>query len=325
MHGPASQYNLRMTRRDLLAAAGAAACALPLRARGTRSAWDRSRVSAITDEIGVTVDDSIAFVHQYGLQWVELRDRMVGKTRKEYFTCAEAEIKEDALRFKREGIKVSFINTSLMKFSWPGMEPARMRPEEPAARDRRLAAEKAQFDRRLDDLRKAINCAHAMGCDKVRVFTSNRVKEPQSVFPRVAEVIGEMALIAAKEKITLLIENEGSQNVATSAELAGIMQAIPSKWVAMNWDPHNAYGRETSFPDGYNLLPKKRLLNIQVKAYGVLPASKEKEDWKAIMTALTHDGYQGKLALETHVYDGTLIEKAHLSMEEMLRIVKELE
>jgi hypothetical protein len=310
-----------MTRRELLASAGAAACALPLRARTN---WDKSRLSAISDEIGVSVDDSIAFAHQYGLQYMELRDRMVGRSRKEYFTCSEAEIKEDALRFKREGLKISFIDSSLMKFTWPGMEPERRRPEDPAAREKRLANEKAQFDRRLDDLRKVIACAHVMGCDKVRVFTSNRVREPQSAFPRVAEVLGEMAEIAGKEKIYLVIENEASQNVGTSAELAGIMKAIPSKWVGMNWDPHNAYGRETSFPDGYNLLPRKRLMNVHVKAYGILPGGKEREDWKAIMMALGRDGYKGKVSLETHVYDGTLIEKAHLSMEEMLRIVKEL-
>jgi sugar phosphate isomerase/epimerase len=255
---------------------------------------------------------------------MELRDRMVGRSRKEYSTCTEAEIKEDALKFQREGIKISFIDASLLKFTWPGLEPARNRPEEPDARERRLANEKAQFDRRLDDLGKAINLAHLMGCDQIRVFTSNRVREPQTAFPRVAEVLGEMAEVAGKEKIYLVIENEGSQNVGTSAELAEIMKVIPSKWVGMNWDPHNAYGRETSFPDGYNLLPKNRLMNVHVKAYGVLPGGKEREDWQAIMTALGRDGYEGKVSLETHVYDGTLIEKAHLSMEEMLRIVKEL-
>ena len=304
-----------------MAAAGAAACALPL---GARPSWDKSRISAITDEIGVSVDDSIAFAHQYGMQFVELRDRMVGRSRKEYSTLTEPEIQEDALRFKREGLKVSFIDASLMKFTWPGMELARQRPETPEARDKRLAREKAQFDSRMDDLRKALNCAHWMGCDKVRIFTFNRVKEPESAFPRVAEVLGEMAEVAGKEKIFLLIENEASQNVATSAELAGIMKAIPSKWVGMNWDPHNAYGRETSFPDGYNLLPKKRLMNVHVKAYGILPENREKEDWKTIMMALKRDGYQGKVSLETHVYDGTLIQKAHLSMEEMIRIVREV-
>jgi sugar phosphate isomerase/epimerase len=163
-----------------------------------------------------------------------------------------------------------------------------------------------------------------MGCDKVRVFTGTRLADPRSAFQQVADVLGPMVMAAEKEKVYLLIENEMSQNVATSAELADIMKAIPSKWLGMNWDPHNAYGKETSFPDGYKLLPQKRLMNIQVKAKGIMPASPEKEDWKAIMTALDHDGYTQKLALETHIFDGTLIAAAHTSMEELLRIVREL-
>jgi sugar phosphate isomerase/epimerase len=310
---------LGMTRRELLAAAVVGAAPL-----GARARWDRTRISAITDEIGNTPEESIAFAHEYGLQFVEIRDRKGPGGAKEYFTLPEAVIKADALRFGREGLKVSFVNTSLMKFTWPGTEPTRRRPEEPAAREKRLAAEKALFDARLDDLHKAIRCAQWMGCDKVRVFTGTRVDNPESAFPRVAKVIGELAGAAAKEKIYLLIENEASQNVATSAELAGIMKLIPSKWVGMNWDPHNAYGKETSFPDGYKLLPRKRLHNVQVKAKGVMPNSPEREDWRAIMTALDRDNYPGKVALETHIFDGTLIAAAHVSMEELMRIVRQV-
>jgi hydroxypyruvate isomerase len=306
-----------MTRRELLAAG--AACASTVWAR---SHMDKSRISAITDEIGMSTDEAIAFVHQYGLQFVEIRNPPGSK--KEYFSLSEPEIKVDALRFRNEGIKVSFVDTSLLKFGWPGSEPVRETPEEPAAREKRLASEKARWDHRMEDLQKALRCAQIMGADKVRVFTGSRVADPGTMFPRIVETLGEMALVAEKEKIYLLIENEASQNVTTSAELAGIMKLIASSWVGMNWDPHNAYGLETSYPDGYRLLPKQRLLNIQVKAKGVMPDSPEKEDWKAIMLALDKDGYKGKIALETHIFDGTLIAAAHKSMDEILHIVGEI-
>jgi len=284
---------------------------------------DKTRISAITDEIGMSPDESIAFAHQYGLQFVEIRNPPGNK--KEYFALTEPEIKADAVRFKNEGLKVSFVNTSLLKFGWPGSEPARRRPEEPAAKEKRLASEKARWDQRLEDLHKAIRCAQIMGCDKVRVFTGSRVADPQTMYSRIAETVGgEMAAVAEKEKVHLLIENEGSQNIGTSQELADIMKLIPSRWVGLNWDPHNAYGRETSYPDGYEALPKNRILNVQVKAKGVMPASPEKEDWKAIMLALDKDGYKGKIGLETHIFDGTLIAAAHTSMDEIMRIVGEL-
>jgi sugar phosphate isomerase/epimerase len=312
-------YHLSMTRRELLAAAGAAFATHPLLARGH---WDKSRISAITDEIGTSTDDAIAFAHQYGLQFIELRNPPGNK--KEYFALTEPEVKADAIRFQKEGLKVSFLNTSLLKFTWPGSEPARKRPEEPAAREKRLAAEQARWEQRMDDLHKVIRCAQIMGCDKVRVFAGTRVDDPKTMYQRIADTVGEMSLTAEREKIYLLIENEGSQNIATSAELADIMKLIPSKWVGYNWDPHNAYGKETSYPDGYNLLPKNRMLNIQVKGKGVMPSSPEKEDWKGIMMSLDKDGYKYKIGLETHLFDGTLIAAAHASMEEILRIVNEV-
>src|SRR3954447_2278567 len=221
-----------MTRRELLAAAGAA-CAAPLWAR---SHIDKSRISAITDEIGLTTEDAIAFAHKYGLTNIEIRGRMESK-RKEYFTLPEAEIKADALRFQKEGLKVSFVNTSLLKFTWPGTEAVRRRPEAPEAREKRIAAEKVRWDHRMDDALRAFRCAQIMGCDKVRVFTGSRVEDPKTVYSRIAETIGgEMAALAEKEKVYLLIENEGSQNIGTAQELADVFKLINSKSVGLNWD-----------------------------------------------------------------------------------------
>jgi sugar phosphate isomerase/epimerase len=308
-----------MTRREVLAAAGIGAAA-PLWAR---KRIDRSRISAITDEIGKTADDAIAFAKEYGLQWVELRG--VPGEKKSYSSLPEPEVKAAAASFARNGLKVSFLNTGLLKFTWPGTEPVRRRQETPEGKAKRQATEKALFDRRLDDLKTAIRNAHILGVDKVRVFTGMRVAEPRSMFPRIAEVIGEMAHVAGKEKIYLGIENEGSCNVASSQELADILKMMPSKWVGFNWDPQNTLGtKEKPFPDGYNVLPKKRMLNVQIKGKGVMPASDQKLDWKAIMQGLQTDGYPGKIGLETHIFDGTLIEAAHVSMKEILRIVGEL-
>jgi hypothetical protein len=310
-----------MTRRELLAAG--AVCATSL---WGKTRIDKTTISGITDEIGLTTDESIAFAHQYGMKFVELRNppRNEPNGRKEYFQLTDAEMKADAARFTQEGLRVSFINTSLLKFTWPDTEPARRRTEEPAAREKRLAGEKARWDSRMEDLQKAIRCAHFMGCDKVRIFTGTRIENPPSLFPRIAEVIGAMGEVAQKEKVHLLIENEGSQNVATSAELGEVFKLIPNKYIGYNWDPHNAYGREHSFPEGYAALPKERMLNIQVKGKGVMPSSPEKEDWKGIMQALERDNYKYKIGLETHIFDGTLIAAAHTSMEEIMRIVSEV-
>ncbi|MEO8595958.1 MAG: TIM barrel protein [Candidatus Solibacter sp.] len=310
-----------MTRRELLSAGVACAMGAVAPLRAAKTHIDKSRISALTDEIGLSTLEAIAFAHFYQLENIEIRN-VPGKG--EYYQLPEADIKTDAALFAKEGLKVSFVNTGLLKFAWPGMEVARRRPETPEAAERRVAMEKVQWDRRMEDLGKAIRCAHIMGCDKLRVFTGNRVAEPAAQFQLIADTVGEMSKVAEKEKVYLLVENEGGQNVATSAELAGMMKLIPSRWVGMNWDPHNAIGREVSYPDAYDLLPKDRLLNLQIKGEGVMPQSTKKQDWRAIFTALNNDGYEGKIGLETHLFDGTLITAAHKSMDEILKICREI-
>jgi sugar phosphate isomerase/epimerase len=305
-----------MTRRQLLAAT------LATPTLWARRHFDRSRLSAITDEIGKTHDEAIAFARQYGLQWVELRNVPGGK---EYIYQDEATLKATAASLRNHGLKVSFLNSSLMKFAWPGIEPARRRQEPEEAAAKRKAAEAVRYEKRMDDLRKALHAAHILGADKLRIFTGSRAVEPRQHFARIADIVGEMGFVAEKEKVHLLVENEGSCNVGTSQESADFIQLIPSRWVALNWDPQNTLGlKEIPFPDGYNLLPKKRILNVQYKGKGIMPESKDRLDWKAILLALDKDGYKGCLGQETHIFDGTLIQAAHVSMKEMQRIVGQL-
>src|SRR6266542_4216879 len=303
-----------MTRRDLLALGAITAPALR-----AKKHFDKTRLSAITDEIGKTSADAIEFAKQYNLQWVELRS--VPETRKEYAFLPEPELKAAAASFANAGLKVSFLNSSMLKFGWPGTEPVRRREETEEKRAQRLAGEAKRFENRMQDLKRAIHAAHVLGVHKIRVFTGSRVADPASIYPRIADILGEMAFVAEKEKVNLLVENEGSCNVGTSSELAAIAKLLPSKAIGINWDPQNVLGlKEVPFPDGYALLPKKRLMNVQIKGKGVMEGP-QKLDWAAIIHALEKDGYKGKVGLETHIFDGTLIQASHTSIREILRIV----
>jgi sugar phosphate isomerase/epimerase len=132
-----------------------------------------------------------------------------------------------------------------------------------------------------------------------------------------------MAEIAAKDKILLLIENEGACNVATAAELAALTKQVPSKWVGINWDPLNAaHKKEIAFPDGYELLPAKRIRNVQIKGRSIL-AGDELMDWAAIFRRLEKDGYKDQVGLETHIFGEIQVQKSHESMREILRLLGE--
>jgi sugar phosphate isomerase/epimerase len=280
---------------------------------------DLSRISLLTDEVGKTPAESIAFAKQYGVSWVELRG-VPGKG-ETYAFMDEAPIRELAAEFKSAGLRVSFLNTPMLKFTLPGTEPPRRTPETPERKQAREEREKRRFDERLTELNKAIRTAHILGVKGIRVFTFTRVANPDEVMPKVAEILIEMERIAAKEGVQLLVENENSCNVATSAELKKICDLVPGKAFGVNWDPVNGMRRDKEWPDGYRLLPKKRIGNVQMKAEGLV-VGPELLDWGAIFRQLVKDGYQGKVGLETHIFDGTLIEKAHLSMKKIQELVK---
>lgn len=312
------RWNKSIDRRSLVITALSAA--VPLRA-GTR--LDHTRVTAITDEIARSQAVSIEFAQQYGLKWLSLRDvpSEPGTKRVSYHTLEGAALQQAARDFKEAGIGIAFLDTPFLKFGLPGTEPKRRNPEEPANRDKRLVREKAQFDARLDNLRQGIRASQAFECPRLRIFTFSRVAEPESIFPRISEVIGEMALIAQKEGVRLLIENEASQNAGTSAETAKLLKLLPSN-VGINWDSLNGLPLgEKPFPDGYDSVPKDRLWNVHVKGKSLLDYP-EHQNWMAIFQALERDGFSGWLELETHIFGPEQVPSSHASIKELLRLLK---
>ncbi|HVW85000.1 MAG TPA: sugar phosphate isomerase/epimerase family protein [Bryobacteraceae bacterium] len=310
-----------MTRRELLA--GSAGILAASRLQAFKSRITKAKISAITDEIGKTQADAIAFAHEYGLQCVELRN--VPETKKEFAFLTEPELKRWASELEANKLKVTFLNTSLLKFTWPGTTPERMRKETDEQHAARMAADQKRWERRKEDVESAVRAANILGVDKVRVFTGTRVANPETTFPLIVRTMEELIPIAEKGKVHLLIENESTQNIGTSVESKAIMELLPSKTIGLNWDPQNALPlKEVPWPNGYAEVPKNRLMNAQIKAKGVIAESPEKIDWKSIMEAMQKDNYQGHIGLETHIFDGRLIEKAHESMRDILHMVGEL-
>lgn len=317
-----TEYYIRMNRRTFLTTGlGAAACHT-LSAASTASAKiDRSRLSAITDETAHSPAEAIEFAHTYGLKWLSLRDvpGVWGKS-KSYISLEADELKQAAKTFKDEGIRIAFLDTPFLKFSLPGTEPKRRTPETAEAKEKRIARDQVAFDRRISDLRRGFAASVAFECPSMRIFTFSRVAEPESVFPRLADVIGEMAELSKKEGVRLLIENEASQNAGTSAETAALVKLLPSN-VGVNWDSLNALPLgEKPYPDGYNAIPRDRMWNVHVKGKSLLDYP-EKQDWPAIVHALERDGFQGKLELETHIFGETQVASSHASMKELLRLL----
>jgi sugar phosphate isomerase/epimerase len=291
------------TRRDLLAYSAAI-----LGARGLHAAKahiTKARISAITDEIGLTQADAIEFAKQYGLQWVELRN--VPGSNRDFAFLTEPELKRFAAELAANKLKVSLLKTSLLKFAWP---------PDPDADAKR-------WERRRDDLARAIAAAQIFGVDKIRVFTGARLADPAMAYPAIVRTMEELIPLAENARIRLAIENEPSQNIGTCGELKAIMDLLPSKSVGFNWDPQNALAlNETAWPTGYAQLPKARMLNVQIKVEG-LSGGPRQINWRAVMEAIGRDGYQGEISLATEIFDGTF-GKANDGIREVMHIAGEL-
>lgn len=257
-----------------------------------------SYLSAINDEIGMTRAETFAFAKQYGIQFLELRAAQFPGKRRYCEALDAAEIRELSKQLADNGLKVSVLDSSLLKCAYPGTV-AVSREEFYTRYFAELGlSDEDLFRKRMEMLKRTIEAAHGLGAQNIRVFAFWRIADPSSILARVAEVLNEMGEVAAKEKCRLLLENETSTNVATSSESAEFLRLAPA--MGLNWDPQNAIAYEPApFPDGYAKLPKKRIGNVHVKAEGLF-GPKHPLDWGAIMHAMVGDGFTGKFSLETH-------------------------
>ncbi len=119
--------------------------------------------------------------------------------------------------------------------------------------------------------------------------------------------------------MTLVLENEMSFNTATGAEAAQVLKDIQSPHLMLNWDPGNASERgEMPCPDGYNLLPNKRIGHCDredsVKKsdgkYVWAAMGKGIIDWVGQFRTLKRDGCRYAVSQETHWRDADTPEES---------------
>lgn len=133
-------------------------------------------------------------------------------------------------------------------------------------------------------------------------------------------MLNAFAKTAEREGVVLLVENESSCNVAKCSELAAMMKLTPSKAVGLNWDADNGQSLKEPVTEGYPLLPKHRIHNVQIKGRTILDFP-QKLDWPWIFDQLAKDGYKDEIGLETHIFGEEQVQRSHDSMRAILKIV----
>jgi sugar phosphate isomerase/epimerase len=238
--------------------------------------------------------------HEFGLEWIELR----GMWNKNLLNLDANEIAEARRILEKYKLRVTDIASPLFKVDWPGAPKSKFSPK--AAQfnaDFTFGQQREVFDR-------SIALAKAFQTDRVRCFDFWRLEEPAPFRAGMNERLLTDALLAGKQGVTLLLENEPACNTATAAEAAKVLDAVKTEYLMLNWDPGNAASRgETPYPDGYALLPKERIGHCHCKDVTKKADGKDYEwaalgrgliDWRGQFAALKHDGYKLGVSLETH-------------------------
>lgn len=307
---------MSFSRRSFLASTLALAAA-------PQSTLDRSRLSVMTDEVGRDLADAIAFARKYKLSSVELR----GEPGAGYYDAMPAaKLKEVSKQLADNGLRCSFLNSGLLKFTLPGTKAVKSEAfYEDMWKSKGWTPESMWADR-LTMLERALDAAELLGVKQLRSFTFWRVADPRSVFSQLKEALHGMGEAAAKRGCRVLVENEFACNMASSAETAALLRAVKHPGIALNWDPQNSwqYDKAGVYPAGMQLLPKKRIANVQMKAEGLIGPG-NKLDWAGIVRDLEKGGYRGFYGLETHTLKGPAINipASHRCLEAMLRLVSE--
>jgi L-ribulose-5-phosphate 3-epimerase len=255
--------------------------------------------SVVTDEIAQDFGHACEIAsRQFGMGYVELRSLWD----KNALALDDSEVREALRIVQKTKLRVSAIASPLFKVDWPGAPESKFSP----ARDQFNAA--FTFDQQNEVLERSTALARRFGTNLVRCFDFWRLDDPKPYREAIDRTLQEAAEKARDSGITLVLENEFACNTATAAESAKTLAAVSSQFFMLNWDPGNAaMAGETPYPEGYELLPKRRVLHCHCKDVVRIDGRSEWAaigegdiDWVGQFQALQRDGYQGVITLETH-------------------------
>ena len=289
------------SRRRFAVGASAAAALLttPMRLFGSSSKF---KVGVISDELSHDFEHAcFVIAKDFGLHYVELRD-IWGKNLQ---AATDAQIVEAQKILDRYGLQVTDIASPLFKVDWPEAPHSQY-----GSKADLYGADETTFKQQDEILERSISLAKQFKTDKVRCFDFWRIDDVKPYRAAINEKLRESAEKAARQNIILVLENEFACNTATGREAAATLAGVPSRNLALNWDPGNAVmrGELDAFPNGWDAIPKDRIHHCHVKNAvkddtGKIvwsPVDIGYIDWAAQFRAFAKIGYHDAVSLETH-------------------------
>ena len=290
-----------LSRRQFtgLSVATAASSLVPLRAW---AAGSKFKIGVISDEVSEDFDHACYVISkQFGLHWVELRE-IWGKNLQ---AVSDDEIARAQKILAKYDLQVTDISSPLYKVDWPDAPHSQYGSKEDLH-----GADEAKFNQQQEVLERSISLAKQFKTNKVRCFDFWRIDNVAPYRKAINAKLQEAAEFAAKQDVMLVLENEFACNTATGREAAATLAGIPSRNLALNWDPGNAVmrGELDAYPGGWDALPKDRIHHCHVKNAVTdatdkivwSPVDVGYIDWTAQFKALIGIGYANAVNLETH-------------------------
>ncbi len=283
------------------------------------------KLGIITDEVDADLSRVLSsFYPKYQLHWAEIRNlQLEGKSRYVYTHASQEQLKLVKRQLDDAGVKLSVLDTGVYKIALPGTMALGKNAQD-------LNPVEGEYGRQMEDLKRAAEAAHALGTDRVRIFTFKRVTDPKAIFGRIVEDLNKALAVAKENGITLLVENEFDCNVGTGAETAELFKTITDRRLMHNWDPGNCYeAGEQPFPKAWDQLDHSRISHIHLKdavGKGWAPIGGGKIDFVGQFQALKKMEYAGTLSLETHYRNAQKdsYSSSVESMDGLVRVLKEV-
>jgi L-ribulose-5-phosphate 3-epimerase len=256
------------------------------------------RLAAITDEFSPDLEVALDAMKSVGMTGVELRT--IGG--RNIVDLSDGEVERIVAAANARDMEIVSIASPLLKCVLPGGPPVDNRFQQD------VFGSPFTFDDQPRLTSRVFEISRLTGARIVRVFSYWRTIDPPRCEERIVVALQALAEQASTRGVTIGLENEYACNVGTASESARLLKRLPHRHLQLIWDPANAFILgDTPFPDGYEALPRDRILHVHVKDCVIQqgravwgPVGDMGIDWAAQIRALKEDRYHGWLSLETH-------------------------
>jgi len=240
-------------------------------------------LSIFTDELGIDVTKAVPTIKSWGLDTVDLRGRVYGKS---FETLDDNQLDDLKKLLDDNGMKVGCLQSSLAKSHQP---------------------EKDVREAEAEKLEGIIRAADALDCRRVRSFyfwqKYSKGEGALATQPdQLQKTMGMFAPLAERAKaadLTLAFENCGT----TTDEVFAMLDMMDMPGWGLAWDPHNNWGDEewANEGDAYIQRMMTRTIMLHIKArYAVEGLSDDLIPYERVLEAFLNRGLDGPVSVETH-------------------------